>query len=353
MKYSTLSQHIVGRDNSFNMLRMAAALSVIFSHSYSLVGGENTPEPLSEFFPHYSLGRFSVWTFFIISGYFISLSFENRRSLKDFIVARALRIYPGLFISIALTALVLGPLVTELSLSAYFSHHDTYKYITSNLVLRWRTNMLPGVFEHNPYPNTINGSLWTLYYEVLCYMMVAAIGLVCLRIKRGFELFLLLYLPVHLWLSHKAGLNYAEFSTHQLMCYLHELMLPFVMGMCAYRYRNYIPFHAGIALLCAILIFALHGVPYYHDMFIMLWAYLLFFIGFSKSPLLIYNRLGDYSYGTYIYAFPIQQTLLLLHPQLTAMQLSLATIPFTLACAILSWHLIEERSLHLRRKWVK
>ena len=109
-----LGQHASGRDNNFNLIRMIAALCVMVSHSFFMVRGRGAAEPLSDFLPHYSLGRLSVWTFFIISGFFISQSFDRKRSVGDFVLARVLRIYPPPFFGSLPHCIGAGPILKQL-----------------------------------------------------------------------------------------------------------------------------------------------------------------------------------------------------------------------------------------------
>ncbi|MGY4343628.1 peptidoglycan/LPS O-acetylase OafA/YrhL [Bradyrhizobium sp. GM7.3] len=121
------------------------------------------------------MGGLGVISFFVISGFFISQSFENNSVLR-FCMARLLRIYPGLLVVLLFTVLVIGPLFTRLSIRDYLTDANTISYVPHNLSLKWLQYDLPGVFATNPYPAAINGSLWSLFYEVACYGIVVAVG---------------------------------------------------------------------------------------------------------------------------------------------------------------------------------
>ena len=140
------------RNNNFNLLRIVAASAVLISHSYPLFSlGRGSTEPLDRVLGM-SLGTLAVLTFFAISGYFISQSFHSSRSIVEFTVARSLRIYPGLLAVLVLTVFALGPVFTNVSLSVYFSDHETLFYIPRNLRLWPLQYELPGVFGDNAYP---------------------------------------------------------------------------------------------------------------------------------------------------------------------------------------------------------
>jgi peptidoglycan/LPS O-acetylase OafA/YrhL len=79
-----------------------------------------------------------------------------------------------------------------------------------------------------------------------------------------------------------------------------------------------------------------------------------FAFGFAYSPLL--NRLirtGDYSYGIYIYAFPVQQTIASFYPKIPIGLYLLVCSFLTFVLAILSWHLVEKYALSLKPRRAK
>ena len=230
-----LNDLATGRDNNFNLLRMIAAIAVLVSHAYPIALGAGATEPLFSTL-QMSLGTLAVLTFFAISGFFISQSFDRRRGVIDFCVARILRIYPGLLVVLVLTVLVIGPAFTTFAQTSYFLHPATYMYVPRNLSLRWLQYDLPGVFRNNPYGPPINGSLWSLFYEVTCYCLVIFVGLLQLTTRRWiFVIFLVVY-----------GLSYVAFKPlgghllqrSILVANFHQLTLPFVIGMAFYYFRR-------------------------------------------------------------------------------------------------------------------
>jgi peptidoglycan/LPS O-acetylase OafA/YrhL len=335
------------RDNNFNLLRLIAASAVLVSHAYPLSLGAGTPEPLSASLS-VSLGALAVIAFFIISGFFISQSFDNSSSLLGFAVARILRIYPALIAVLLLTTLVIGPLFTRLSPWQFFFNTETFSYIPRNLSLKWLQYGLPGVFDHNPYPQAINGSLWTLVYEVTCYGLVAALG-VFGTVNRNwiFGIFFPLYVVAYFAVSTSASLQ-AFVTNHPFLETLRELSFPFVLGMLIYRGRKFllprlsliVCIGAGIATIVA------SQTILFREVLILFWGVLLFYVGYLPAkPLRTYNGLGDYSYGMYIYAFPCEQVIVYLWNGISAVTLTAVSLPITLALAVLSWHLVEQPAL--------
>jgi hypothetical protein len=155
--------------NNFDLLRLFAALLVLWSHAHTLAG---RPEPL--LLSWATLGPVGVFIFFVISGYLVSISWNADPNIGRFLARRLLRLIPALIVVILLSMFVLGPLVTTLPLADYFSHPHFSLYLL-NIVLH-PVYSLPGVFEHMRVPYAVNGSLWSLPVEFLMYLVLAAGG---------------------------------------------------------------------------------------------------------------------------------------------------------------------------------
>src|SRR6266550_4438543 len=167
------------RQNNFDALRLIAAISVIFSHSFLIAEGTQNREWLILLTGNQSiLGLAGVFVFFAVSGFLVTQSFEQTGNPLHFLAKRALRIFPGLFVATLTSAFVLGPVVTDLPLGAYLSRVEPYQYVVGNTLLDQTVQELPGVwFVDNPVGLEINGSLWTLRSEFVMYLMVLALGL--------------------------------------------------------------------------------------------------------------------------------------------------------------------------------
>lgn len=317
--------------NHFNLLRIIAASAVIVSHSFPLSLGRSAVEPLQSF-AGFSLGSAAVKAFFAISGYFILLSFERRRSNLAFIIARASRILPGLLAVSLIAAFIVGPLLTMLP--GYFGYRATWLYPVHVVSLIDLGPPLPGVFATNPFPNVVNGSLWTLFFEVACYVGLFLTGV----LTRRFWLVLAIYVPTYILCRY--FLSIVLFAT---------LSLPFLLGMAVYRYplilkRDWAVGLLGIAVLSSMLGFRIEELWSLAIGYGVLWA------GFAKADwLLHYNRFGDYSYGTYIYGFLIQQVIAASMQGIRPAAMMAFALPIAWVCGVLSWNLIEEPGLKLRR----
>ncbi|MGH7062344.1 MAG: acyltransferase family protein, partial [Stellaceae bacterium] len=167
------------RRNNFDALRLLAAVSVMFSHAFLIAEGTQQNEWLIRLTGNQSiLGLCGVFVFFAISGFLVTQSFETTRDPLRFLAKRGLRIFPGLFVAAIVSAFVLAPLVTTLEPGAYFSQAAPYRYVVGNTLLDQRVHELPGVmFVNNPVGLEINGSMWTLRFEFMMYLMVLALGL--------------------------------------------------------------------------------------------------------------------------------------------------------------------------------
>ncbi len=339
----------MSRDNNFNLMRILAALAVLVSHSYTIVTGDVGREPLEQHLG-VSLGSISVDMFFAVSGFLVVASYFNQNSMSGFIRSRALRILPGLVVMLSATVLFLGCFVAKSPLIVFLIDPQTWVYFSKNAFMfsgaEYRLNY---VFENNPYPNAVNGSLWTLPHEVRAYFILA---LMCFfgskflsisQIRRFFLLFAVIFLGVDT-LSKVFNLEIVQSS------FIH-LFGVFLLGAVLYLYKVHTNrLLMPLTFFCAT-IMLVAGV--HSDLFAYIYSWLipLVSIGLAYIPfkkLHFYNRFGDYSYGVYIYAFPIQQTLVFFQPDISVFwMISYATI-LSLMAAYFSWHFIEKPCLALK-----
>jgi len=165
-----------GRDNNFNLMRLGAAVLVLFSHSFALASGQPSDEPLRGILG-VSLGTLSVDLFFVISGFLVTCSLLQRRNLRDFFAARFLRIYPALWIMVGVVVLFLGTRFGDTSLPMFLKSPDTVRFLKRNLTLVFGNYDRLGLHEFGmlPYPHAVNGSLWTMPFEIWMYLALASI----------------------------------------------------------------------------------------------------------------------------------------------------------------------------------
>ncbi|MDP4536358.1 acyltransferase [Alkalimonas collagenimarina] len=356
---TSLSNFASGRDNNFNLIRFIAATAVLFSHCYPLFYGSSGSDPLKSLVG-ISLGTVAVDLFFISSGFLIAGSLFNRKNLTNFVKARVLRIYPALAICLLLTVLILGPIFTTLPLSHYFTNSQTYIYFFKNLILFFGEEAtLPGVFAGLPWPNTVNGSLWTLPFEVRAYALLVIVGLLLhfcemrwIRLPTKVIYLLIPIIGMGLYLFNHF---YKIFPVWYFGSEYARLFSMFFIGVAYYKYQEKIPLSHTLFAVSAILlcISSLHSDSFFVVYNLSL-SYVLFYLAYVPTGIIRkFNQYGDYSYGIYIYAFPVQQAVMYVNPDIVFLNFLCVSLFITFIFAYLSWQFIEERSLKLKSKTLR
>lgn len=330
------------RDNNFDFLRFFAASMVVFGHSYGL-SGQADREPLRLFSGSYDSADIAVHIFFVMSGFLIAGSWLNSRSVLDFAAKRALRILPALIVSVLLAVLLVGPLATALPLGDYFAAPGTLAYLSNAaLITEFR---LPGVFASNPFPDTVNGSLWTLPYEVLMYATVVTLGLLKAFGRNMALISLLLMVVTHFWLIPLYEVQ------SDLLYKATRLGAFFYAGVAFYLYRQRILWSWKLATLMVVANLIFVRSDQWEFVHVLTLPYLTLYLAQLRIPRLAgFGKAGDFSYGLYIFSFPLQQ--LLMHwtdGQLSLVPFMLLSFAGSLLLAVLSWHLIEAPALRLKR----
>ena len=331
---------MAARQDNFLLLRFIAASLVIFGHSWAIgVNPTGETDWLGQQTKLFS-GTLAVHIFFFISGFMVTMSYERRHSLSAFAKARLLRIFPALFVCVSVTALVLGPLVSDLPLAQYFGDAQWRRYLKVNALLVHTEFNLPGVFANNPYPHIVNGSLYTIPGEIQMYLYVALLGMLgLLRSRRKFALALaalvllaLFFRPPLQMLSQQEFYAFAGF---------------FAVGAICWMYRQQLPVN-GYLLIALLLACKLPSNP--QEYLLVLAATTIYAsLWFVFVPgLQGFNRCGDYSYGLYLYGFVVQQTIAAGFPQFGPYQLFAASFPLALLLAMASWHWVEKPMLRLK-----
>lgn len=345
MNLASLAQ---GRNNNFNLIRLIAAFAVLFSHSFSLATGLWDSEPLRNSLG-ITPGMIAVDIFFIASGFLVTGSLISRNNVIGFAVARILRIYPALIIMVLITG-IFGAFYTSLSPSSYYNASIFWTYILKNISLvTGLTNNLPGVFTQNPIKNAVNGSLWTLIYEIKMYILLAIIWTTLKPLPinkiRAFSLIVALFA-----LCARIMHFFGHYNTNVINNELARLSFMFFCGSVFYMAKDHIKLsHSIFAILITALTLSSTNKELFFITYQFTISYLLFYIAYiPKGVILKYNKIGDYSYGIYIYAFPIQQALLASQPGISIEGLFLSSSAITLIFAILSWHFIECKAMKLK-----
>lgn len=330
--------------NNFDFLRLFFASAVIISHSFPLTAREEIFAKWSS--GQFDLGELSVNIFFAMSGYLIFQSLQRSKNMTDYVWKRILRLYPALIVMLVLTMLILPVIYSGKNIQGESSYKS---YFLNGLSLYNMQFKIRGVFENNPYPQTINASLWTLSYEFTMYMTL--LGLFIFRKKKICLYILLFAFSLMYWAAaFRPGFLSGIFDLiHIKTERLHRLGSYFLAGALL-TYVNISRFNTLI-FRCALAITLLFSVFFYKFKFVapVVLPLLIISIGIlqtkniSKTGL----KLGDISYGMYIYGFLIQQILLYFF-NLSTYLLMIISLVLTFIPAYISWHLIESKALQYK-----
>jgi peptidoglycan/LPS O-acetylase OafA/YrhL len=341
----TLAELLPRGGNSFGVIRMLLASIVVVSHVLMVRSGTMAADPFVQF-TGYTSGQHAVQGFFVLSGLLIAQSFAQCRGLTDFASARLLRIFPGLIACVLGTALVLGPLVSTLPLTTYFSSETLWRYIVMTLSLKTGSAPLPGVFEHVPMANMVNWSLWTLKFETVCYALLGLGGAAALASPwpRQARFGLGGLVAVFLLSKHPALADGNTFFDT-----LRYFTLFFATGVLAYAMRRHIVIN-GYLLAVLMALYAISiGTRFTEVTAAMLLGYgMLWLSTFSFGSLREFTSRHDLSYGTYIYGVPVTQTLLYVWPSMGVAGLTALSFAIVMPLAAMSWLLVERPAIRLR-----
>ena len=344
----TVQDHVGGKNNNLNLIRMIAALAVVFSHSFAISSGTPTAEPGRESLGM-TLGDIAVDIFFITSGFLVTKSLLSRADIIDFVWGRALRVVPGLLVMLVLTVLGLGAWLTRAPLQDYLSDPQTWFYLFKNTGLIAGAEFdLPGLFEGNPLQAIVNGSLWTLPFEVGMYGALALLWLAVLWLRldsRHFQRAILLFAVGAALFKLFAHYFFASES------HLLRLFQMFFLGGAFYVLRAYIPLSRTLCVAAvALLAVATPDRDSFFLVYNLVLGYVLLYLAFVPAGRIrAFNEVGDYSYGLYIYSFPVQQTLAAVIPGIEAWTMVILSIGITLPLAVVSWYLVERHALGYRQ----
>lgn len=336
------------RKNNFDFLRLIFSAFVIITHSYPLAGMKECDWLCQITNGQTSFSYIGVRGFFVISGYLIFQSLERSKNLLTYYWKRFLRLFPALFIMLMLTVL-LGSFIYENDQVSYINNMDVWTYLPNNLTLYNLQYKISGIFEYNPYKGAINGSLWTIPYEFTLYILVSLLFFVKTNktlLKIISVLGLLVFTFANIFYAKQLGSNLLNLNSKLFM----DLGMFFAVGSFmaiikieVFKYKNQL-----LAIGFLFLMGALYFKGFYISKFIVLPIIIILF-GLKSTPVLneVGNKIGDVSYGMYIYAFPIQQTLEYFF-KLNYLELMFVSFIISFVFGYISWHLIEKRFLRLK-----
>lgn len=331
-------------DNSIGFMRFVFASIVVIQHAFAL---NNITDPLTEI-GFTNFGQIGVNGFFILSGYLITSSWINSKSFVGFTWRRVLRIFPAFWACLVITAFIIAPILAVIINQSFdwFFLKQQLLYIFKNSLLIINQPDIASLLQNHPQ-QSLNGSFWTLSWEFGFYIFLSIAGIIGLLTKRKEILIVVFCIYVlSYWASDCKCVIFFKYYTSERVA-----ILPFMfgLGMLGYLFKNRLPNNKVLFILCIlgwILDVKYNDVmPLYPFFFLYIILWLM-----VNLPIRSFEKNGDYSYGIYIYHFPlIQITLLLFSFNINPWLLSLIVIIPTGIMAYLSWHFIEKPALSLKR----
>jgi peptidoglycan/LPS O-acetylase OafA/YrhL len=362
----------------FDLLRLSLAVMIVFIHCFPIANGSTEVlgkvavaapfhpidaeaargfvQILKDTFlhkhnPDAHFANVLVPMFFALSGFLVTGSAFRTRSVVKFLTFRCLRIIPALFVEVSLSAIFLGSLLTSFSLSRYFTDPQFFEYF-GNIIGRIRYD-LPGVFLTNPSPAIVNSNLWTLPGEFYCYLIIAVLISTNILFSRKWFSVLCVVSAVAFFIF---DLLFRDYFSSDIQRNTAFAVAYFFLGAVAFQWRDKIPLNkwffaisAGVVYLNIISSPSIHEpLQYLSPLFL---TYLTIYLGFLNFPRIDFLQKGDYSYGIYLYGYPIGQALVAVFEPLRGhpIYLLLAVVPTTLAFAMASWRFFEEPALSLKQ----
>jgi peptidoglycan/LPS O-acetylase OafA/YrhL len=333
-----------GRPAGFDFLRIFLSISVILWHSVAVCYGL----PAEQWFyagPLKPVVWFVVPAFFALSGFLVAGSLE-RNNLPAFITLRVMRIFPALVAEVVISAFVIGAIFTTFSLSQYFTDQLFLSYLSN--MIGYVHYYLPGVFLDLPAPGLVNAQLWTVPHELECYLALSALALIGIAKRPRLSFVLLTSLVAVLvlrdYLSDKPASTAAPPGRMLVLCFLSGVVL--YLNRHRVAHSRWLFTFSVFSYAAFVLISTRAG----EDLASVFVAYVTVYIGLTNLGSRLLSRIADYSYGVYLYGFPIQQTVSQLLPDHRVWYINFGiSLTVTLLIAAASWHLLEYRVM-LKKK---
>ena len=313
---------------------------MILGHSYAVVG--TGVDPMVAWNGSVYSGLFALHVFFFISGLLVTNSFLHQPDIIRWLVSRALRILPALFVCLVLSAFVLGPLITTLPLKQYLTEPETWDYFLGNLLLLRTRFSLPGVFAGN-INSAVNGPLWSLFLEVRLYLLAAVLLWTFRGRRREWMTAALAAIAIAGLVAPRWILVFGETENNMACSGL------FLLGaLCALWSDKVLISNIWLVVLF-LAVNKYVWTAAFGPLFFFFTCYLVLCFGFSRFLSAIHLP-GDYSYGLYIYGWPVQQIMAQRFPTWSPRLNAASSLVCALGLAALSWHLVEESSLAQKKR---
>lgn len=335
MNISSLRDAFDPRHNSLNAIRLGLASAVIVSHSFAI--GMFGPEPQAG---GTTLGTWAVFGFFAISGFLITGSRLSGKPVFGYYLNRVLRIFPGFIVCLTVVAFVFAPLSLLLDDKASWSLWNSATYFLRNIALYPPVMTQPAIgqtLQHVPYQGYWNGSMWTLFWEFACYILVGLAASLSRRILQAVVAVTLLLATTFSLTAELGALHLDDLADLAL-----PLLAAFAAGALAFLHQDRIKLNGAVVAGALVVLVALSLVELVDSLSAVPVTILMLWLGIVL-PLQNVGTRVDLSYGMYIYAWPVQQFLMLFAgPSLGLWGMIVVSISLTIPFAYASFVLIEK-----------
>lgn len=341
----TVAYVLQKENNNFDLLRLLAALMVIYAHSYPLAYSEGHKDIFLSLTKGFADGgSIAVKFFFFLSGILVTHSLLKSGNIKRFVIARFFRIYPAFIFVILMGALVIAPIVSTLSWNEYIRHEMVWDYIRHGARFHIEF-VLPGVFEQNIYKNAVNGSLWTIPFEVGAYALLLASYILAGETKKRLVL-TIIFLSIIILPIFNVGNGLFVAKDNFAVS-----MLPacFALGGLWAIYQDKIEVSLKYPLAFLIICYVASDDYLRHMMFFFFVVTLLLYLG-STAWIQKIKVKYDVSYGVYLWGFIVQQMVYFYFPNLNLFVNQWVCMIMTLLLAIPTFVLIEKPAMNFGRK---
>ncbi|MEM9262327.1 MAG: acyltransferase [Pseudomonadota bacterium] len=339
----TLGQAWAAGPNNFDAIRLFAAGLVLVSHSFEIAGGGREASPLVRWTGQISFGELGVLIFFSVSGFLITLSLQRTPDVRSFLEKRARRLLPALIVNVVVLAFIVGPLMTTMPFAAYLTDAATWRFLANGVLVNIQWS-LPGVFENAVIPYAVNYPLWSLLFEAICYFLILALGR-----SGGLRPLFVGVLFVGLMAVYAMPELRAQGAWADFLYRLSLVCPSFAAGALAALCADDIRLDGRFALTAGLILVAGGVVGGIVPLFSVAGVYLVLWCGFAQAGVLAQaGRFGDFSYGLYLWGWPVQQLTEIYAPSSNGFINLAIAAPTTLTLAIISWRYIEAPSLKRR-----
>lgn len=339
-----LSERIEGRDNYLTFMRLCLASAVLLEHSWQVVNGVTIPSFLK--WGDHSLAHYAVNGFFVLSGVLIAQSLDRQSHLIRYFESRLLRIMPALIVLALSASLIIGPFFTSLPLKEYVLHPDFWLYPLNVITFADTGGAPPEVFQTTHDKGVFGSTLWTLRYEMMAYIGAALAASLGVLHRKSWSISLLC-LSFVLWTSTVIAPD--VFTDLAMMDAIPRFAATFLLGVVFYAWRQHIAMRLEIALICMLAAMIATPTVLHDTLSTIAIGYGLIYLGYFKSKKMAYLKtMPDYSYGIYIWSWPIMQMWVASGYEGRWLGMLGIAACSTVLLAALSWHIIEKPSLALK-----